>query len=76
MSGFVCLNSTTECIPRGAVCNGFSDCSNGSDEDPAMCAAYNCSSVGYERVSGEEGWGGWGGGGGALPDGWGKKEWT
>ena len=49
--GFVC-QADRICTYPYAACNGVKDCSDGADEDPALCGAYNCSLSGSDYVSG------------------------
>jgi len=41
-----CPGQGTQCIWESGMCNGQSECADGSDEDPVFCATYNCSSAG------------------------------
>ncbi len=38
----------SQCIDEKDVCDIFYDCKDGSDEDPAMCAQWNCTAEGWK----------------------------
>eukprot|EP00245_Coleochaete_scutata_P012497 TRINITY_DN4850_c0_g2_i3.p1 TRINITY_DN4850_c0_g2~~TRINITY_DN4850_c0_g2_i3.p1 ORF type:complete len:489 (-),score=60.68 TRINITY_DN4850_c0_g2_i3:447-1913(-) len=38
-----CPSGIAQCIRATKICNGIKDCSDGSDERPALCNRYNCS---------------------------------
>eukprot|EP00245_Coleochaete_scutata_P012500 TRINITY_DN4850_c0_g3_i2.p1 TRINITY_DN4850_c0_g3~~TRINITY_DN4850_c0_g3_i2.p1 ORF type:complete len:162 (-),score=15.92 TRINITY_DN4850_c0_g3_i2:202-687(-) len=46
-----CPSGKAECIRATDICNGVKDCSDGSDELPAVCKSYNCSNRNIERPS-------------------------
>lgn len=35
--GFVAVCGTGDCIPEASLCDGYQDCQNGKDEEPAVC---------------------------------------
>lgn len=47
---FTCNN--TICVDMTKVCDGRNDCGDGSDETPAVCAAYDCYAVQQFRCAG------------------------
>ena len=36
--GFICLDDSLRCVERDYVCDRYSDCDDGSDEDKQKCA--------------------------------------
>ena len=44
-----------QCISTYLMCSGTAECPDGSDEDPATCASFDCSTTG--RVREEAPWG-------------------
>ncbi|CAF4205785.1 unnamed protein product, partial [Rotaria sp. Silwood2] len=47
---FTCRNG--QCLSRRKVCDGQSDCSDGSDEDTRFCSRYTCRPTEYRCLSG------------------------